>query len=756
MSGDGLDCSKVRPEHLERAAFVYVRQSSLKQVRENVESGRRQYGFADQARALGWSEGQIVILDEDQGRSGAAPESRPGFARLVGAVARAEVGIVMSLEVSRLSRNDTDWHHLVHLCRWTATLIADEHGVYDPTATADRMVLGIRGQVSELERDSSVHRMVEARWAKARRGEVFTAVPAGYDVDASGQVSKTSDETVADAIVRVFEKFDELGTARQAFAWWQEQGLPFPVRQTAPGLRGVAWVPVSYRAILQVLHHPFYAGAYVFGRTETRRELDPEDARRVLIRRGRRGRERWPVLIRDHHPGYISFAKYLENQDRIWDNEVMGARGDEAQKGAPREGRALLQGLVRCGQCGRRMMVGYGGAKARRTLQYRCRQPGDNGRRACQLVGGKRIEVAVVEAFLEVTAGAGEDAAALADEHLRGELAAAEKTWQLQIEKAEYEARRAERQYVSVEPENRTVARELERRWEQRLVELEAVRAKAAGALERRRPLSEAELVRARELGRNLEAVWEAETTTVKDRKRLLRCLIEEVQLRSGKDRYQVRIVWKGGSTTEREVVRFAPGGPPKATPLETVALVRELAREFDDAQIARILNRQGRRSGRGLAFTKESVASLRGKNRIPIAPKPEPRDEREGPFTLDDAARELGVRPSTVQCWLKEGLLAGQQSVPGAPWRIVLTDEVRRRLSGGEAPAGWVGLSEAARRLGLGKSHVAYLVKQGKLRAVRTRVGPRYCWRIDVGSSTCAHQADLLDRIGGPSSKEP
>ncbi len=756
MSGEHLDRSKVRPEHLERAAFVYVRQSSLKQVRENVESGRRQHGFADQARALGWSEGQIVILDEDQGRSGATPQSRPGFARLVGAVARVEVGIVMSLEVSRLSRNDVDWHHLVHLCRWTATLIADEHGVYDPTATADRLVLGIRGQVSELERDSSVHRMVEARWAMARRGEVFTAVPSGYDVDAMGQVTKTSDETVADAIGRVFEKFDELGTARQVFVWWQEQELPFPARQTGPGLRGVAWVAVSYRAILQVLHHPFYAGAYVFGRTETRRELDPEDARRLLIRRGRRSREHWPVLIRDHHPGYISFAKYLENQDHIWDNEVMSGRGDEAQKGAPREGRALLQGLVRCGQCGRRMVVGYGGEKARRTLQYRCRRPGDYGRRECQLVGGKRIEAAVVEAFLEVTAGAGEEAAALADEQLRGEIAAAERTWQLQIEKTEYEARRAERQYVSVEPENRTVARELERRWEQRLVDLEAVRAKAAGVLERQRPLSEAELVRARELGRNLDALWEAETTTVKDRKRLLRCLIDEVQLRSEKNRYHALIAWKGGSTTEREVVRFAPGGHVKATPLETVALVRELAREFDDAQIARILNRQGRRSGRGLAFTKESVTSLRGKNRIPIAPKPEPKDELEGPFTLDDAARELGVTTATVQRWLREGLLVGRQSVPGAPWRIVLSEEVRRRLSGGDAPADWVGLSEAARRLGLGKSHVAYLVKQGKLKAVRTRVGSRHCWRIDVSSESCRLQADLLDQMEGASIKEP
>jgi len=515
-------------------------------------------------------------------------------------------------------------------------------------------------------------------------------------------------------------------------------------------------VSVSYRGILQVLHHPFYAGAYVFGRTETRRELDPENVHRLLIRRGKRSREDWPVLIRDHHPRYISFAKYLENQDRIRDNEVMGNRSDEGHKGAPREGQALLQGLVRCGHCGRRMVVGYGGNRARRTLQYRCRRPEEYGRRECQLVGGKRIEAAVVEAFLEMTAGAGEEAATLADEQLRGEIAAAERTWQLQIEKAEYEARRAERQFMSVEPENRTVARELERRWEQRLVDLETVRAKAAAVLERRRPLSETELEHARELGRDLDAVWSAETTTVKDRKRLLRCLIEEVQLRSENKRYEVLIVWKGGSTTEREVVRYAPGGHARATPLETVVLVRELAREFDDAQIARILNRQGRRSGRGLAFTKESVTSLRGKNRIPMAPKPEPRDEREGPFTLDDAARELGVTPSTVQRWLKEGLLAGQQSVPGAPWRIVLTEEVRQRLSGGDSPAGWVGLSEAARRLGMGKSHVAYLVKQGRLPAVRTRVGSRQCWRIDVASATCGRQADLLDQIEDPSSKEP
>ena len=317
----------------------------------------------------GWSRDRIVIIDEDQGQSGAIPYARSGFGRLVSAVARGEGGIVMSLELSRLARNDPDWHHLVYLCRWTETLIADEHGIFDPTASADRLVLGIRGQVSELERDNAVHRMVEARWNKARRGEAFTIPPAGYELDEHGALVLTPDEAVQAALARVFQKFADLGTARQVYLWWREEGLPFPVRRLAPRVHPVVWGPVSYRLILQTLHHPIYTGAYVFGRSETRRELDPE-SQRLVVRHVKR--KEWPVLIKDHHPAYISFAQYLENQDRLRDNEVMGPRTDDSHRGAAREGRALLQGLVRCGQCGRRMHVNYGGASAARTLQYRC------------------------------------------------------------------------------------------------------------------------------------------------------------------------------------------------------------------------------------------------------------------------------------------------------------------------------------------------------------------------------------------------
>jgi excisionase family DNA binding protein len=753
-----VDHVKIRGEHQARLAFVYVRQSSPRQVRNNLESQRLQYGFAEQAAALGWTRERIIVLDEDQGKSAALPNARGGFGDMVAAVARGEVGIVMSFELSRLSRNDLDWHQLVYLCRWTGTLIADEQGLYDPSSSGDRMVLGIRGQVSELERDSLVHRMVEARWNKARRGEVFTTPPAGYDLDELGQLQITSDEQVQAAMRRVFEKFDELGAARQVYLWWRDEGLPFPVRRSVPRVHPVVWVPVSYRVVYQTLRHPIYAGAFVFGRSETRRELDP-GTQKVVLRRGlHRARDQWPVLIHDHHPGYISFDTYLDNQERLRGNAMMKSSTDESHQGAAREGRALLQGLLRCGHCGRRMYVNYGGQRAARSLQYRCSRTRALLSSECQLVGGKRIETTVVEAFLAATEAAGTEATALCGERLRADIEATERSWQLRIEKAEYEAQRAERQYMAVEPENRTIARELERRWNARLEEVETIRAQALQANRGRRVLTDDELTRAQALGNHLEAVWQATTTTARDRKRLLRTIIDEVQLTTDNKHHHVRIVWKGGAVTDRDVVRFRVGDAAKAnaTADEIIELVRKLAREFDDAQIARILNRQGHRSGRGLAFTQPSITSLRGKNHIPIRPAPTPRDEREGPFTADEAARELGVSMHTVHRWLRDGVLAGQQLTPRAPWRILLTDEVRQRLAGGAAPADWVGLDEAARRLGMPKSTVAHLVKQGKLPAMRTTVGKRECWRIDLSSATCAPQHDLFDSMINPDTKDP
>jgi len=425
--------------------------------------------------------------------------------------------------------------------------------------------------------------------------------------------------------------------------------------------------------------------------------------------------------------------------------------------GAVREGRALLQGLVRCGHCGRRMYVNYGGSTANRTLQYRCSKHQKQTVRGeeCQLLGGKRIEAKVVEAFLAVAAHAGAEAAELAGDQLRQEIETAERAWGLQIEKAGYEAQRAERQYMAVEPENRTIARELERRWNARLDELDATRLKAAAARRQYRPLTDQELAGAQTLGANLDSVWRASTTTIRDRKRMLQTLINEVQLRTDEKVHRVRIVWKGDATTDCEVVRRRRGSG-VTTPQDIIELVQKLAQEFDDAQIARVLHRQGRRTARGLAFTQARVASIRHKHGIPIRPTPKPIDARIGPFNADEVARELGIHTSTVHQWLRTGMLTGQQLAPKAPWRILLTDDVRRRLTVGDAPSGWVSLGEAARRLGISKSLTAYRANQGQLEAVRSKVGKRTCWKINVPEPTSGRQNSLFDQNHISNTEDP
>ncbi len=750
MSSSKERSPKIQGEHLDRKAYVYVRQSTPYQVENHLESQRRQYALAERAVEFGWPRERVVVVDEDQGKSGARAGDRRGFGRIVTAVGMGDAGIVMSLEVSRFARNSPDWHNLIYMSRYSATLIADEHGIYDPTDATDRMVLGLRGQMSELELDTSIHRMIEGRWNKAKRGEFLVHPPAGYDVDDLDQLVITSDEAVQRAIGNVFVKFDELGSAKRVCTWWKEQGLKFPVRRVELRSRPIVWLEPVYRMFLYVLHHPIYAGAYVFGRNKTVRELDSTDPHKLKVRQVQVPRAEWPVLIMDHHEEYIGWEQHEQNQERLRSNRQMKRHQNDDVSGPAREGWALLQGLARCGHCGRAMYVNYGGTRpspsSTRTLPYRCSAVRlANGGPECQLVGGKQINDAVVGTFLEVTRDAGTEAARLALDELEEEQRAAEDMWRHQIEKAEYEAERAQRQYDAVEPENRIVARTLETRWNAALQHVEELKSQARDRRQQIRPLSEHEKVRAKRLAQDLEAVWHAETTTNQDRKHLLRAAIEEVQLRSEEHHYAVKIVWKGGTVTEREVKRRRRGDVVHATPKDTVEMVRKLATEFDDVQIARVLSRQGRRTGHGNPFTAMKVANLRNHNDIPVHPRARASDPSEGPFTADEAAAELGVCSSTIHRWLREGILPGNQIAPGAPWRIVLTEEVRRKLAGGEAPPGWVGLTEAAKQLGMSKQRVAYLVKRGKLPAVRVKVGTRQYWKIDVRTVDCGLQGRIF-----------
>jgi excisionase family DNA binding protein len=742
--------TKIRPEHLQRRAFVYIRQSSPQQLRDHAEGRRRQFQMAAWAEQVGWSKDRIVVMDEE-GKTASVAKARTQFGDLITAVGRGDAGVVISLEVSRLARNSPDWHHLIYLSRWTDTLITDGETVYDPKLPADRMVLGIRGQVSELELDYSIQRMIEARWSKARRGELMTIPPAGYDLDDLNQLVVTPDESVAHAIRTVFAKLDEFGSARQVMLWWRQQGLKYPVRQMGLRTHPIEWREPNYRMLLRTLHHPIYAGVYVFGRMTTLRQIDPQDANRLTVRRVRR-QDPCPVLIEDHHSAYISFEKYLKIQELLKDNTAMKSTD---MSGPAREGEALLQGLVRCGRCGRAMYISYGGhrsERAHRTMQYRCAQSRNQiGGSDCQTIGGKRIDQTVVGVFLEAIRPAALEALQRVEEQWQADNNATKRSWELLVEKAQYEANRAERQFQAVEPENRIVARELERRWNDKLNELERVRQQAESAAGKTSPLSEEEMIRARQLAQDLDPVWHSPTTTNRDRKRLLRCLIDEVQLTTEQKRYRVRIVWKGGAVTDRDVERLAPGATTPKTSQDTVELVRQLAKEFDDAQIARILNRQGRRTARDNSFTQANVLSLRGHHQIPKCSITPARDPKEGPFTADEAAAELGVTMTTIHSWLRQGILAGNQVVPGAPWRIVLTDEVRRKLSGGDAPEGWVSVSEAARRLGFSKSYVVYLIKQNRLEAVQVSVRKQRRWRINLDSATSKQQTDMFNQINNP-----
>ena len=745
---------KITEAHIGRTAYIYVRQSSQYQVENHLQSQRRQYDLAKTAEELGWVPERIVVVDEDQGKSGAAAHTRTGFARVVTAVGRSEVGIVMSLEASRLARNSPDWHNLIYMCRYTNTLIADEHGIYDLALGTDRMILGIRGQMSEMELDTSIHRMVEGRWSKARRGEYLIHPPAGYEVDDLEQVVITSDEAVTNAVRLVFAKFDEIQSVRGVFNWWRDEGMKFPVRRLELRSKPVVWVEPAYRHFITLMHNPIYTGAYAFGRTQRVRQLDPKDPRKVIARSKKR--EDYKVLIKDHHPGFISWEKFEANLKTIKGNQQISGADNTTGHGPAREGEAWLQGLVRCGLCGRGMGVSYGGnrhsAKTKRTMQYRCfvaRRYYEG--RDCQVVSGRRINEAVMAAFVEVTKTAGVEAAALAERILNDENADAERAWAAQIEKAEFEAQRAERQFHAVEPENRTVARTLETRWNASLEELDKLKAKAQQSRVHRSPLSELELARARRLGADLELVWHASTTAHRERKQLLRAAIEEVQLRSEEREYAIKIVWKGGATTERRVPRARRGDKGingSATPTDTIDIIRKLAVEFDDRQIACILNKQNRQTGEGNPFTANRVATHRHRNGIEICTTKTPRDPREGPFTADEAAVQLGVAGVTIHRWLREGILPGKQATAGAPWRIVLTEELRQRLVDGGAPPGWLGLTEAAKRLGISKQLVAHMVKTAKLNAVRVVIAGRSCWKIDVASATSGRQADLFDQM--------
>ena len=658
--------SKITPEHLTRQAIVYIRQSTPDQVAHNLESKRRQYGLSDRARQLGWSD--VIVIDDDLGRSGGGV-ARPGFEKLLAAICEGRVGAVVSIEASRLARNGRDWHTLLEFCGLVGTLIVDEDGVYDPRHPNDRLLLGMKGTMSEMELSVLRQRSFEALKQKARRGELFMTVAVGYLRIGDDRIEKDPDRRIVEALDLVFAKFAEMQSVRQVHLWLRQERIPLPAVTYGTGGRRIEWKLPVYNTILHILTNPIYAGAYAFGRTGSRVSI--EAGRKKVVRGFKKDRKDWEVLIPNHHKGYLSWADYERNLRLIADN----ANGkNPMSRGALRRGEALLAGLLRCGHCGRKLHVAYSGADGN-TGRYHC-QGGfiNHGGDRCISFGGMRVDRDVGAEVIERLQPLGIEAALAAQAAHSRASEDKRRQVELALEQARFEVGRAHRQYDAVDPDNRLVAAELEKRWNDQLIVVHDLEAELEGLMTSfATELPPVERERLMALGADLQKAWASAGVTPETRKRIVRTVIDEIIVRVEDNVLDLVIRWHGGDHTALKVKKNRTGQHRWSAAGETVDLVRVLARQMPDKAIASVLNRAGKTTGRGNGWTQSRVCSLRNHNAIPTYREGE-RQER-GEVTLDEAAAALSISPSTVRRLIKDGQLSANQLCKGAPWIIQAAD---------------------------------------------------------------------------------
>ena len=648
---------KIKPQHLARKAMLYVRQSSAYQVTHNVESKRLQYAMQDRLRQLGWRE--IEVIDEDLGRSATGTQTRTGFERMVAEVCLGHVGAVAAREVSRFARNSREWQHLVEVCRVVDTVLIDQESVYAPRASNDRLLLGLKGSLNEYELDLLRQRSLEARREKAKRGELIVNAPIGYRKTEDQRLEKDPDLRVQEGIRLVFQQFSHIGSVRQTLLWFLEHGLQLPARK--PGAGEILWKRPSYHTIYSILTNPIYAGAYAYGKTE--RTIRYEDGEPREYDR-HKPRSEWSVLIPESHEGYVGWQEFERLQGAIHANFRLSG-----QPGAVRNGPALLAGLVRCHRCASKLTVHYTGA-GRNVLRYTCYRAWlDKGQPRCITLAGTPLDAAISREIIRAVQPAAIEAAILAYEDetsKRDEVLAA---LQRDLQAARYQAQRAQKQYDTSDPENRLVADELERRWNQALQcvrELEKrIEEQSCSEDDKKAPTAD-EFV---ELATQLEAIWNDVESDSRLKKRVVRALIEEVVVDVDEAKAEVILVihWKGGLHTQVRVPRRRRGQHSYTTPPDTLDTVRVLARVMPDKMIAATLNRNGLRTGKGNFWTKERVTSLRGHYEIPVY-SAETR-EREGWLTLTEAARLIGVSSKTLRLGVEHGELKAEHPLAEGPW---------------------------------------------------------------------------------------
>jgi DNA invertase Pin-like site-specific DNA recombinase len=661
---------KVKPHHLQRKAILYIRQSSAFQVQHNQESSRLQYAMKERLQQLGWDE--VEVIDEDLGRSGAGTVTRHGFERMVAEVCLGKVGAVAAREVSRFARNSREWQRLVEMCRVVDTLLIDQDTVYAPRVGNDRLLLGLKGSLNEYELDLLRARSVQARHEKARRGELLVAAPVGFLKTDDQRLEKDPDRRVQEAILLGFCKCRELGSVRQTLLWFLEEGLPFPTRQ-ADG--STTWKTPTYPALHRVLTHPAYGGAYAYGKTEVTVHYGEGAPRR---RSRRKPQSEWLSLRPHTHEGYVGWEEFQQLQKTIAAN-VQSA----ATPGAAKRGAALLAGLVRCRRCGRKLTVRYTG-RQHDMLRYCCHRGHlDQGEPKCIAFGGMPVDDAIGREVVRLVQPGAVQAAVHAAQQVRQQRDEVRAALERDLQAAQYEARRARKQYDAVDPENRLVADELERRWNQALLRVRELEQRLAAqpGVEDREPAVTAD--EWQDLANDFEAIWNGGGTDVRLKKRIVRALIQEVIADVDAEAGEVILVihWRGGIHTELRLPRRRRGQCGRA-PEELVTAVRQLARVCSDKQIAAVLNRNSVRTGRGNRWTQTRVTSFRNKQDIPCY-CPQQR-EAEGWMNLTEAAQFLGVSTRTLRLAVARGEIVGDHPLGDGPWifsRQALQSDTTRQV---------------------------------------------------------------------------
>ena len=638
---------KITAAHLARNAYLYVRQSTLHQVIENTESTARQYALRQHAVTLGWPIERVIVIDTDLGQSGASAD-RAGFKRLVTEVSLGQAGVVLGLEVSRLARNSADWHRLLELCALSETLILDEDGLYDPAHFNDRLLLGLKETMSEAELHVLGARLRGGIINKAKRGELRCPIPIGFNYGADDRVTLEPDAQVQEAIRHLFATFRRTGSARKTVQEFRKEGILFPLRiSRGPRCGEYAWSELLHTTTTRILSNPRYAGAFSFGRTRQRRRADGGIDSRKLPR------DQW-ILVKDIHPGYISWDDYEENVNRLATNTR--SFGGERRWNPPREGPALLQGLVLCGRCGNRMTVRYHTHRAKRVASYYCGKEGlQRGLPVCQSVHGEAIDTAVGELVVGAITPLAIEAALSVQQELAHRVDESDKLRQRQVERARYDADLAQRRFLRVDPENRLVANELEAEWNAKLLALTAAQQEYDQGHHSDQldinPAQRAEIVA---LAANFPALWCDSRTPSRERKRMIRLIVADVTLVKG-DALHAKVRFTGGATQQLDLPLRKTVGQLRTTDAAIVREIDQLIDTYTDAEIAELFNERGIRSNTATPFTRSRITHLRHAHHL--------KDRRTrlieaGMLTPSDVASRCSVEVSTVHLWRRRGLL--------------------------------------------------------------------------------------------------